>query len=353
MVVIATVFLAIGMLVSMGAGAGAAEPTADDIKDAIDDVESYEYETEMSSASTIVEDGEEQETLSEGDGSGAVNITAEEMKQEITTEATGDEGVEEGPLEIQVYLIDGTYYMGTMESGEETEWLQLDAPESEGVAEDPLTQYKSLLDASDVETVGEEEVDGTDTYVLELDVDTEAYMETMMGELGDDELNGVDEDLDAANGDSTTDAAVDDEASEDLVSPDQEMTVTMWVDCETDLPVKTELTTETFMEDLGAYDDDNASEDVNTIESIETTATETTYFEAYNEPVHIELPEDAEDAQTLEEQLEDLETELDDDEAFDVDEDKFDEDGEFDVDEDELADHDTDEPAENGTDDDC
>src|SRR5690606_6938907 len=115
MVVIATVFLAIGMLVSMGAGAGAAEPTADDIEDAIDDVESYEYETEMSSASTIVEDGEEQETLSEGEGSGAVNVTTGEMKQKITTEATGDEELEEGPFEIEVYLIDGTYYMGTSE----------------------------------------------------------------------------------------------------------------------------------------------------------------------------------------------------------------------------------------------
>ncbi|AGB39820.1 hypothetical protein Natoc_4109 (plasmid) [Natronococcus occultus SP4] len=353
MVVIATVFLAIGMLVSMGAGAGAAEPTADDIEDAIDDIESYEYETEMSSSSTVVEDSEEQETQSEGNGSGAVNVTAGEMNQAITTEATGDEELEEGPVEIEVYLTDGTYYMGTTESGEETEWLQLDAPESEGVAEDPLTQYKSLLDASDVEAVGEEEVDGTDTYVLELDVDTEAYMETMMGELGNDGLNGANGDLDAANGDNTTDAAVDDEMSEELVSPDQEMTVTMWVDCETDLPVKTELTTETFMEDLGADDDDNASEDMNTIESIETTATETTYFEAYNEPVDIELPKDAEDAQTLEEQLEDFEAEFDDDEAFDVDEDELNEDGEFDVDEDELADHDADELDEDDTNDDC
>lgn len=306
MVAIAAVFLAVGMLTPMGAGAGAAEPTANDIVDAIDDVESYEYDTEMNSSSTSVVDGEEQETQSEGEGSGEVNVTAGEMKEEMATETSGDEVPEEGSFETQAYLVDGTYYTGTTSPGEDTEWLQLDAPENGSITEGPLTQYKSLLNASDVETVGQEQVDGTETHVLELDVDTEAYMQEMMAELGSDNLNGANGNLDAANGNNTTDAAVNE--SEDIVQPDQNMTVTLWVDCETDLPVKAELTSETVMEDLGTNEANNASGNMSEIESIETTTTQTTYFEAYDEPVSIELPEEAENAQTLEEQLENIET---------------------------------------------
>lgn len=328
-VAIATVFLAVGMLISMGVSAGAAEPTADDIEEAIDDVESYEYETEFSSSSTSVVDGEEQESHSEGEGSGAVNVTAGEMKEEMITETTGDEVLEEGPFETQMYLVDETYYTGTTAPGEETEWIQMDAPETGGITEGPLTQYKTLLSASDVTTVGKEEVDGTETYVLELDVDMEAYTEEMIAELGTGDINEANGDLNEAARDNAADGAVDGDVPEAIAEPDQDMTVTIWVDCETDLPVKAELTSETVMEGLGAYEEDNVSEDMSEIESIEMTVTQTTYFEAYNEPVTIDLPEDAEDAQTLEELLEDFDAE------FDVDEDEFAEDGEA-VDEDEL-----------------
>lgn len=349
-VAIATVFLVVGMLVSMGMSAGAAEPTADDIEEAIDDVESYEYETEASSSSTSVVDGEEQESHSEGEGSGAVNVTAGEMKEEMTTETTGDEVLEEGPFETQRYLVDETYYTGTTAPGEETEWMRMDAPEIGGVTEGPLTQYKTLLSASDVTTVGKEEVDGTETYVLELDVDTEAYAEEMVAELENDGLNGANGDLDETDGDNAANGAVDDDVPEAIAEPDQDMTVTIWVDCETDLPVKTELTSETSMDDLGTYEGDNASDGVSEIESIEITVTQTTYFEAYNEPVTIDLPEDAEDAQTLEEVLEDFDAEFNEGEEFDVDEDEFDEDGEVGVDEDELGD---DEELDEAETDDC
>jgi len=345
MVAIATIFLAVGMLASMSAGAGATELTADDLEDAIEDVESYEYETEMSTSSTSVVNGEEQETHSEGEGSGAVNVTAGEMKQEMTTETTGDEALEEGPFETQMYLVDETYYTATTAPGEETEWIQMDAPENEGIAEGPLTEYKYLLSASDVETVGEEEVGGTEAYVLELDVDTEAYMEEMIAEFANDDADATNSDLNAANGDNVTDTAADNGVPEDIAEPNQDMTVTMWIDCETDLPVKSELTSETVMDDLGTDEEDSVNEDMDEIESIETTMTQTTYFEAYNEPVDIDLPEDAEDAQTLEEQLEDFEA--------DFDEDDFDEDGEFDVDEDELGGHDAEELDEDGAADDC
>jgi hypothetical protein len=79
------------MIASFSIGVGASEPAADDLDDAIDDAESYAYDTEMSSTSTIVEDGEEQETRSEGEGSGAVDVTAGEMEEETTTQTTGNE----------------------------------------------------------------------------------------------------------------------------------------------------------------------------------------------------------------------------------------------------------------------
>ena len=343
-IVFATVLLTIGMIGSFSMGVGASEPTVSDLDDAIDDVESYEYDTETSTTSTVVEDGEEQETRSEGEGSGAVDVTAGEIKEEITIQSSGDEVLEEGEIETQMYLVDGTYYTATTTEGEEAEWIKMDAPEMEGVTEGPLAEYNLLLESADVDTVGEEEIDGTDTYILEFDVDMDAYWDEMVDELENDEV-------DAANGDvDTNGAAVDETASEDFDEPTHEMTVTMWVDAETDLPVKSELLIETCMDEFDAYDgDDAAGDEVGTIESMETTMTQTTYFDAYNEPVDIDLPEEAEDAQDFEEQLAELEAEFDEDADYDVD----DEGAEYDMDDEDLEEYDTEGAVDDAAEDDC
>jgi hypothetical protein len=230
-----------------------------------------------------------------------------------------------------MYLVDRTSYTATTAS-EEAEWIKMDAPEIEAGTEGPLAEYNHLLESADVETVGEEEMD---TYVLGFDVDMEAYWDEMVNELENDEV-------DAANGDvDTNGAAVDETASEAFDEPTQEMTVTMWVDAETDLPVKSELVTETCMDEFDAYDGDDVNGDgVGEIESMETTMTQTTYFDAYNEPVDIDLPEEAEDAQDFEEQLAELEAE-------------FDEDAEYDMDDEDLEEYDAEGAVDNAAEDDC
>ncbi|ADJ16939.1 hypothetical protein [Halalkalicoccus jeotgali] len=302
-------FLTVGMLTSFSVGVGAAEPTTDDLDDAIDDVGSYEYETETNSTSVIVQNGETQETSSEAVGNGVVDITDEKMKQITSTKTTGESALEGDRIETQVYLVDGTYYTATTVPGEDTEWIQMDVPENAGVAGGPLAEYTSLLNASDVETVDREDLNGTETYVLELDVDMDAYLEEMTSE-----LNTTNNSMDA------NDTAMNSATSGSLDGLTQEMTMTLWINTETDLPIKSELVTETSMDGLGASDANNTSEAAGEIESIDTTTTQTTHYEAYNEPVDIDLPEEAENAQNLDEQLAELETGLAENNSSNIDE---------------------------------
>lgn len=341
-----TILLVVGVLVSFSVGTGANGPAADDLENAIADVESYEYETEVATASTAIENGKEREPYSEGEGDGAVNITAGELRETIITETTGDEVTVDGEIETQTYLVDDTYHTSTTAFGEDTERIKIDAPETGGITGGPLAEYKYLLSAFDVDALGKVELDGTDTSVLEFTVDTDTYWKEMVTDLENGELDAATGNVDANS------AATNDAASEDSSEPTQEITVTMWIDVETDLPVKSELVMETSIDEFGSYETDSANGDVTgNIDRIETTVTQTTFFQAYDEPVDIVLPEGAEDAQTIEERLEQLETDIDEEEEYDFDEGALVKYNAEELDED-ITD-DAPEPDENGTEDDC
>lgn len=293
--IVLTAALAVSLFASFAAGAEAVEPTSNEIGNAVDNVESYEYETVINTTTVTVTDGERQETHSQSEGDGAVNLTEGELREAITSETSGDEAQINGEIESQTYLVNGTYYTATTTPSEETQWIQIDAPESEAFTMGPLAQHTALLNTSNITSADKTELNGTDTYMLELTVDLDEYQEEMSAEFG------------AAN--TSNDADVDTAAADNINQSIQELTVTMWVDTETYLPVKSEITTEICFDDLGDGNvtaENATTNETGSIDRSETTSTQTTYFKNYNEPVDITLPEEAEDAQTLEEQLEEV-----------------------------------------------
>ncbi|XVH33312.1 hypothetical protein ACNS7O_14995 (plasmid) [Haloferacaceae archaeon DSL9] len=243
----------------------------------------------------MIDNGDEQTEMSTAtNGSGSIDV-ANERAMETQTITTDFDGIQ-SEQELSTYVVNDTIYMSGL-FGPESEWVQMNLSDDEMTGEmdfelfDQLAQYQALASVSDVEVTGEETVDGTETTVVTFAPNWEEYVAM------------VEEDL-ATNGDATGLAAEDAEMNEDELeefSDAFDVTITMWIDEETGLPVK--VVTETHVcltgEDLAGADD----EAIDGFEQMTVTGTNTIYFDDYNEDVTIELPSDAENAVNFDELL--------------------------------------------------
>ena len=253
-----------------------AEQIKEEMIEATGDVKTCQFDMFMTTDMTITnETGEVANMTMTYDGIGVVDSENKAMKMEMNMSM----GIPEGPfgMEMEMYLINNTSYMKMSGiPGVPVMWMKQEIPELEEywAAQNQVEQQREIMNASEVELLGEEKVDGIDCYILSITPDMEKYWETMMKGPG---MSGM---MDISN------------VSSDMF---KEMSIKDWIAKDTYFPMKTEMQMKMVM--------------VMTEENIPVPEAEEPFeitmdmdididilFYDYNEPVSIELPEEAESA---------------------------------------------------------
>ena len=251
------------------------EPSAEEIADsaiaAQEEIQTYQFELDMTMDTTIESaDGSyEQNVTMKTDG--GLDLENQQMKFSMVVDG-GDEGV--GVTEA--YVTDGMLYSKTGLVGEEAMWTKEESL-PEGWAKATLLSgydtYQELLKTAQVEVIDSEKVKGVDCYVLQLTPDLAQLFRTAT-----DPSGGV--------GAGGRVPPMPEEFVEDIFTS---YSVKIWIAKDDYFLMKAELdvaveTTPELMEYIG--DEGEISMDITIV-----------YFAYdFNEPVTIELPPEAEDA---------------------------------------------------------
>lgn len=250
----------------------------EEVNQIIANVTSAEYDTvkfdvEMPMTMEVV-GGSEPGTMSMVvDGTGVMDMANEEMQ--MTMNMTVDiPGAGEQEMAMEAYIVGGWMYtkMDFLELGEQ--WTKMEVTEEmwqqQGQIE-PLLEF--LVTAVEINYLGSKTVSGTECYLFEIVPDMEA-----LGELLSQETSGM---------------GIMDFSQFDLAEMYKELSVKEWIAKDSYLltKVEIEMVLEMSPSDVGAAEDDfdKMTMDIKIVES----------FYDYNEPVSIELPQEALDAEEI------------------------------------------------------
>ena len=250
----------------------------EEIDQIIANVTSAEYDTvkfdvEMPMTMTVVGGSDPGTASIVVDGTGVMDMANEEMQ--MTMNMTVDiPGIGEQEMAAEVYIVGGWLYtkVDIPEIGEQ--WMKMAVTEEmwqqQGQIE-PLLEF--LRTAVEIDYLGSETVSGTECYLFEIVPSMEA-----LGELLSQETSGM---------------GIMDFSQFDLADLYKELSVKEWIAKDSYLLMKVEIgmVLEMSASDVGATADDfdKMTMDIKIVES----------FYDYNEPVSIELPPEALDAEEI------------------------------------------------------
>jgi hypothetical protein len=247
-----------------------------------EEIDTYKFDMDMTQKTLISNETSDMEMTSISTGKGAADNINKKMKMELTTTMELPEGAPQETMEMtmEMYFINNAMYM-KMDLGIPeipAQWTKMQMPEGYEESWESQNQVElqmELLNVSEVELLEDEEVNGVDCYVLNITIDVEKYWEIVMKQKGMSELM----------------QNLQQNVSFDIGKMMKGMSMKYWVAKDTKFPMKTEMQMEMVI----------SSEDLNIPESEEeftmTMDQRTTMvFYDYNEPVTIELPEEAESA---------------------------------------------------------
>ena len=192
-------------------------------------------------------------------------------------------GEDEMDMEMEMYLVDNTFYM-MMDiplMGPEPTWMKFEMPgEMPGVYWDPtdlMELQTEFLEALEFEVTGSEIVSGVDCYVMEVTADIGQLWELVMQQVEETGM-GMEDILE--------------EFEEMLGDIIRDYSMKMWIAKDTSFLIKTEieLAMELTPEIMGVPDEEGEM-------AIDMVMTMLMYD--YNQPVSIELPPEAEDAEEI------------------------------------------------------
>lgn len=272
--------LVLVMALSFTACGGGERTPAQEIVDgavqALDDIQAYEFEMDMALDLAAESEYEKVKMIMETDYSGALDLDNQQMRMDVAlnAEMTGEDEIE---AVMKLYLIDSTGYTMTDVPGEDPLWEKEELSETdwEGVIEVLMLAKPQLelLEASEVEVIGNESVKGIDCYVLRLTPDMEQLWETarQQAALGFTEEMGLPE-----------------FSAEVLDIASSSFSVKQWIAQDTYFLMKAEIdmTLELTAEAMGMPDEEG-------VVAIAFVMNMLTYN--YNQPVSIELPPEAEE----------------------------------------------------------
>jgi len=251
------------------------EETAEQIRDhalaAGGDVDTCEFDMEMAIEMFIAVEGEMVDMVLSTDGTGALDIPGEKLYMDMTMVLEMPE-IDEMEMAMEVYIVDDWVYAGTSIFGLPPAWVKAPVESDDWDEMNIASQQVDLLLGVEVEIVGTDTVDGTECYVLEVTPDMEKVW-ALMAFAGAGEALPSDLDL------------------EELIS---DMSFKQWIAKDTYFTLKTnmDLTLELTPESLGMESEGD-------FEAAAELALLITLYNV-NEPVTIELPPEALEAEEAE-----------------------------------------------------
>ena len=252
------------------------EQTAEEVRDqalaAGDEVDTCEFDLEMAIEMFMEIEGEMVDMALTTDGTGALDLPDEKLYMDTDMVfAMGD--IVQMDLAMELYIVDDWAYAGSSISGLPPSWVKTPAQASDWEHMNIASQQLDLLLGVEVELVGTDTVDGTECYVLEVMPDLEKVWALMMIFGGAGEALPPDIDL------------------EELIT---DMSFRQWIAKDTYFTIMTnmELTLELTPESLGmeAEGDFDATAELALAIALHN----------INEPVTIELPPEALEAEEAE-----------------------------------------------------
>ena len=268
--------VALVLVVVLSSAACTQEPSAqqivDDVIESLDEIRTYQFDMNMTGGMTYEAEGETVEATVVMGFDGVVDLENRQMKIEITMNMAVP-GRDETDIGMEIYLVGDMIYMMLDRPEMGPEWMKLEMPEGYWGEMSQVESQIGLLEAAQVEVIGSETIEGTDSYVLQLTPDMGQLWQLAMQQ---PKLPGEE---------------VSDVAEEFLQEMFSSVSVKQWIAKDTYFLIKAEInmvfaSVELTAEALGL--------EVGVSLPTDTSIVLLSYN--YNQPVSIELPPEAEEA---------------------------------------------------------
>lgn len=240
------------------------------VLEAVNEISTVSFDLVSNNHGLVIEYGETSELYEAGEGTGSIDIGQRSAVVDITMEATYiSAGVTERIESLsKMYIIDEVFYMGItpiFPEGEPEQWFR--QPLEEGVwdNENPLRKHTFLLENADyVSIIGTELMNGIDCYVVNILPSSVALWQRVMGRVGD------------------------------YITADEREFIETWTDV---ARLKCWYAKDTFL--LMGEEVEFVMQLEENGNNVESTVNSSLVYYNHNEPVHIQLPPEAEKAEDL------------------------------------------------------
>lgn len=265
--------LLLALMVVAFSGCVEEKPSPEELKtmmiESVEKVETAAFAVDMDQTIKVVNHSETNRTLrtmsfeTKSVGAGVLNVTAHAMKMTMTT-TTSSEDMGEVVQEMEMYMQGDTMYTNV-----DGNWTRMPGmPEDMWDQQNQVKNQAELLNASEIELVGSEKVNGEDAYKVKVVPDMETFTMILNQQMGSMPIQNMDI---------------------DEIFEESEMEWTTWISKESHLPLKNQVAMEmTLTADMM----DLPVSETGDIE-MEIKSDSTVIYSSYNEPVLIEVPEEA------------------------------------------------------------
>ncbi len=265
--------LLLALIIVAFSGCVEEKPSPEELKammiESVEKIETVTFSTDTHQSIKLVNHSETNRTLrtmnfeTKSEGEGVLNVSARAMKMTMTTTATSEE-TGEVTTELEMYMENDTLYTNT-----DGNWTKMPGmPEEMWDQQNQVMVQAELLNASEIELVGTEEVGGEEAYRVKVVPDMETFTMILNQQMGSMPFYAF----------NMTE-----------IFEESEMEWTTWISVESHLPLKTQMSMAlTLTDDLMNLPVGEMSD----IEmEIETDST--VIYSNYNDPVEIVVPEEA------------------------------------------------------------
>ncbi len=254
---------------------------------ALDDLETYQFDAEMTMEMTIEAEGETGRFTAGAECSGAMDVTNSEMMIDMNIDmaGTGEFGEDMNiTARMEMYLVDDTMYAKIdmpfpLNGGLGSGWVKFKIPEDlreQITTSNQMESLTEMLELVEFEVTGTQKIDGAACYVLEFTPDPDALWELIVRQI-QQTVEEEPEDTELEFLRNMLDTIADG------------ISVKLWISKDTYFLTRVEydIALDIAPEDLGMPEEEG-----------KVTADMAMSFDIYeiNEPVSIELPPEAEDA---------------------------------------------------------
>jgi hypothetical protein len=265
--------LLLALMVVAFSGCVEEKPSAEELKammiESVEEIETASFAVDTDQTIKVINNSETNRTLrtmtfeTRSVGEGVLNVTDRAMKMTMTT-ATSSEETGEIVSEMEMYMKGDTMYTNI-----DGNWTKMPGmPEEMWDQQNQVKTLAELLNASEIELVGSEKVNGEDAYKVKVVPDTETFTMILNQQLGSMPLYTM----------NMTE-----------IFEESEMEWTTWISKESHLPLKNQVALDlTLTADMMGLPVGEMGDVEMEIES-----DSTVIYSNYNEPIVIEVPEEA------------------------------------------------------------